>query len=63
MARFDQTDDGTELHICGKFVASWRTIYLDEHTEGVVLSMIEEAVKFGERKKAKEIRDVIGARS
>ena len=63
MARFKQTDEGTELHIDGSFVASWRTIELDEQTEGIVLDMIEESVRYGKRKKAKEIREVIGARS
>jgi hypothetical protein len=63
MARFEQTDEGTELHIDGSFVASWRTIEFDEQTEALVLNIVEAAVQYGEMKKAKEIRNVIGARS
>lgn len=64
MAKIQQSEDGTEteLHIGGRFVASWRRIDIPEEARVVVCNMIEAAVRHGEALKAEEIRKVIGAK-
>lgn len=53
-------DDTTELFIDGEYQAGWNLIELTDRQEGIVCSMIETAVKFGEKKKAEEIRKSLG---
>lgn len=62
MAIIKDNDKGelTELFIDGAFVAGWAQFDLSKEANGRVCSMIEKAVKFGEQKKAEEIRKALG---
>lgn len=64
MARLEQSSDGKaiELFIDGYFVASWSYIELTDRQRGIICNMIEQAVEHGERKKAAQIRNVLGVR-
>lgn len=64
MARLEASEDGsqTEMFIDGEFVAGWSQLELTDKQRGVVCNMLEAAVKYGERKKAAEIRKVLGAK-
>lgn len=64
MARLETSDDGeqTEMFIDGNFVASWARIDLTDKQRGIVCNMIEQAVEYGQDKKAAEIRKVLGTK-
>lgn len=64
MARLDTSEDGeqTEMFIDGNFVASWTRVSLTDQQRGIVCNMIEQAVSYGQDKKAAEIRKALGAK-
>lgn len=61
MARIENNDEDntTELFIDGEYQAGWMQIKLTDQQEGIVCSMIETAVRYGEQKKAEEIRKAL----
>lgn len=64
MAVIKDSKDGeqTELFIDGEFVAGWSKFELTDRQRGIVCNMIEQAVEYGESKKAAEICKVLGVR-
>lgn len=63
MARVQDSEDGklTELFIDGNFVAGWTKLDITDHQRRVICVMVEQAVEYGKREKAAEIRKVLGA--
>lgn len=55
-------DNSTELWIDGEFQCSWAMFDIHQLEIGRIEAMLRRAVSYGEDKKAKEIRKVIGAR-
>lgn len=53
-------DNSTELWIDGEFQASWALFELKGSEIGRIEAMLRSAVSYGEDKKSKEIRKVIG---
>jgi len=53
-------DDSKEMWIDGEFVAGWLAFEVSDDAKGKLENMIERAVKYGEDKKQKEIKKVLG---
>lgn len=49
----------TELHIGGEFVAGWKKFKLPDDIESMVCQMIEKAFQEGERKRSRDILDLL----
>jgi|13_taG_2_1085334.scaffolds.fasta_scaffold296940_1 hypothetical protein len=58
--KYNSEQNTIELWIDGTFKAGWDAFDIPEGIEGRICNMIDYAVAVGERKKADEIRKVLG---
>lgn len=63
MARIEMAENGdVEIHLDGKYVASFRAVDIKEADKGVLCNMLEAARNFGNDEAKREIRKALGIR-